>query len=325
MSKIIVDQVQKNGGDVLTLPSTDATSNNQPMVGATNGNLTFSPLALPAADGAANKPVTTDGSAQLQFGAFALPATAGTNGQFLTSNGTDAVWGSGAAGIAADISDDVIGTVVTGSARGNSYSTGSWTTSDGPNGTHYGQNAWDSSYHDETWNMFLGDGYPNGSSQIMYVNSHSGLPHRQMQFANNKRVGHSYRNHYYYQNQTSYGGFYIRVMPIRNNGSSPISVNMYAYASSYSNNHSGCSMVITRQQTVLVLLIQLLLVALGQLLPHTVAITLTTRLLAAAAFLFRQVRRYWLDCFRQPLTRQPMCSSTQTFSTTWIPPLVTAT
>ena len=62
MSKIIVDQVQKNGGDVLTLPSTDATANNQPMVGATNGNLTFSPLSLPAADGGANHPVTTDGS-----------------------------------------------------------------------------------------------------------------------------------------------------------------------------------------------------------------------------------------------------------------------
>ena len=70
MSKIIVDQVQKNGGDVLTLPATDATANNQPLVGATNGNLTFSPLALPAADGTANKPVTTDGSGQLQFGAF---------------------------------------------------------------------------------------------------------------------------------------------------------------------------------------------------------------------------------------------------------------
>ena len=82
MSKIIVDQVQKNGGDVLTLPSTDATANNQPLVGATNGNLTFSPLALPAADGAANKPVTTDGSGQLQFGAFALPATAGIMDSF---------------------------------------------------------------------------------------------------------------------------------------------------------------------------------------------------------------------------------------------------
>lgn len=241
MSKIIVDQVQKNGGDVLTLPATDATTNNQPMVGATNGNLTFSPLALPAADGAANKPVTTDGSAQLQFGAFALPATAGSNGQFLKTNGTDAVWGAGAAGIAADISDDVVGTVVTGSARGNSYSTGAWTTSDGPNGQHYGNNAFGSSNADETWNMFLGDGYPNGSSQSMYVDSHSGLPHRTLQFANNKRVGHIYRNHYYYQNQTGYGGFYIRFMPIRNNSSASINVPIYAYASSYSNTHSGCA------------------------------------------------------------------------------------
>ena len=132
MSKIIVDQVQKNGGDVLTLPATDATANNQPLVGATNGNLTFSPLALPAADGTANKPVTTDGSGQLQFGAFPLPSTAGTNGQFLKSNGTAAEWGGGPAGIALDVSDDVIGTVVTGSARGNSYSSGAWTTSDGP-------------------------------------------------------------------------------------------------------------------------------------------------------------------------------------------------
>ena len=134
MSKIIVDQVQKNGGDVLTLPSTDATANNQPMVGATNGNLTFSPLALPAADGTANTPVTTDGSAQLVW-TFALPATAGSNGQFLQSNGTAAVWGAGAAG-AADISDDVIGTVVTGSAS-NSYSTalGLPVTA---NSTHYG-------------------------------------------------------------------------------------------------------------------------------------------------------------------------------------------
>ena len=70
MSKIIVDQIQKNGGDVLTLPTNDATANNQPIVGSTTGVLSHSPLALPAADGAANRPVTTDGSGQLQFGSF---------------------------------------------------------------------------------------------------------------------------------------------------------------------------------------------------------------------------------------------------------------
>jgi len=241
MSKIIVDQVQKNGGDVLTLPATDATANNQPLVGATNGNLTFSPLALPAADGTANKPVTTDGSGQLQFGAFPIPSTAGNNGQFLKSNGTAAEWGAGPAGIALEVPDDVVGTVVTGSARGNSYSSGAWTTSDGPNGNHYGNNAFGSSNVDETWNMFLGDGYPDGSNTHMYTVSHAGLPHREMQFANNKRVGHSYKNHYYYQNQTSYGGFYVRIMPIRNISSAAINVPIYAYASSYSNSYSGCS------------------------------------------------------------------------------------
>ena len=248
-----------------------------------------------------------------------------SNGQFLQSNGTAAVWGAGAAGIAADISDDVIGTVVTGSARGNSYSTGSWTTSDGPNSTHYGSNAWDASYVDETWNMFLGDGYPNGSSQIMYVDSHSGLPHRTMQFANNKRVGHSFRNQYYYHNQSFYVGFYIRFMPIRNNGSSPVSVQMYAYASSYSNNYSGCSIGYYTPTNSSGTTYSTVTGGVWTTLPHTLAAIITTRLLAAAALLFRQERRYWLDCFRQPLTRRPMCSSTQTFSTTWIPPLVTAT
>ena len=92
MSKIIVDEIQKNGGDTLTLPTTDATANNQPMVGSSSGVLSFSPLALPAADSDANKPVTTDGSAQLQFGGFALPSSAGSSGQVLTSNGTAATW-----------------------------------------------------------------------------------------------------------------------------------------------------------------------------------------------------------------------------------------
>ena len=93
MSKLIVDEIQKNGGDTLTLPSTDATANNQALVGSSAGVLSFSPLALPAADGAANKPVTTDGSGTLQFGGFALPSGAGTDGQVLTSSGgTQAAW-----------------------------------------------------------------------------------------------------------------------------------------------------------------------------------------------------------------------------------------
>lgn len=98
MSKIIVDEIQKNGGDTLTLPSTDATADNQPMVGSSTGALSFSPLAMPSADGDANKPMTTDGSGQLQFGGFALPATAGSDGQVLTSTGTAAAWEAPGAG-----------------------------------------------------------------------------------------------------------------------------------------------------------------------------------------------------------------------------------
>ena len=59
MSKIIVDQIQKNGGTALTVPSADGTAN-QPVVTNGSGVLAFSPLAMPAADGSANYPVKTD-------------------------------------------------------------------------------------------------------------------------------------------------------------------------------------------------------------------------------------------------------------------------
>ena len=239
MSKIIVDQVQKNGGDVLTLPSTDATSNNQPMVGATDGTLSFSPLALPAADGGANHPVTTDGSAQLQFGAFGLPASAGNDGQFLSSNGTDAVWAAGPSPVAVDSdSDEIIGTVVTDTSRGGSYSA-SWTSS-GPNSTWYAYQALAASYHDETWNMFLGDGHPNGTSNAMYSNNNETNNNRVMEFANGQRIGHRRQYRYNYQNSTSYSGNCFRVLPIRNTSDADITVSVKCYASSYSNSqYSG--------------------------------------------------------------------------------------
>lgn len=240
MSKIIVDQVQKNGGDVLTLPSTDATSNNQPVVGATDGVLSFSPLALPAADGAANRPVTTNGSAQLQFGGFAIPASAGTNGQFLSSNGTDAIWAAGPVPHAVDTnSEEIIGTVSTDTARDNVYNNG-WSSS-GPNSTWYAYQALAADYHDETWNMFLGDGRPtdNGTNGF-YSNSDHANNNRVLEFANGRRVGHGWQYRYYYKNATSYSGNCFRVLPIRNAGSGDVTVNVKCFASSYSNSqYSG--------------------------------------------------------------------------------------
>ena len=85
MSKIIVDQIAKNGGTTFTLPSTDGGAN-APLVTNGTGTLAYSPLKLPAADGTANKPITTDGSGQLQFNPSALPAAIGTAGQQLAVN-----------------------------------------------------------------------------------------------------------------------------------------------------------------------------------------------------------------------------------------------
>ena len=85
MSKIIVDQIAKNGGTTFTLPSTDGGAN-APLITNGTGTLGYSPLKLPAADGTANKPITTDGSGQLQFNPNALPAAIGTSGQQLAVN-----------------------------------------------------------------------------------------------------------------------------------------------------------------------------------------------------------------------------------------------
>ena len=243
MSKIIVDEIQKNGGDTLTLPATDATANNQPMVGSSAGVLSFSPLALPAADGTANSPVTTDGSGQLGFHSFPLPATAGTAGQYLTTDGTSPSWG----GIdnsplpAENDSNDIIGTVVTESSQGNGYSTGAWTSS-GPYTTYrHDQYFSDTNSALQGWNMFLGDGAPAGSTEIFYSDNTSNNQQRVLQYSNNERVGYNYRFNYYYQNNTSYGGLTWRWLPIRNKSASDINVTIYAYASTYST-YCGCAL-----------------------------------------------------------------------------------
>jgi len=96
MSKVIVDQIQKNGGTTFTLPAADGTAANKPLVTNGSGTLAFSPLSMPAADGTANKPLVTDGSGQLAFSPNVLPAALGTTGQFLkvNSGATATEWGT---------------------------------------------------------------------------------------------------------------------------------------------------------------------------------------------------------------------------------------
>lgn len=241
MSKIIVDQIQKNGGDVLTLPATDATANNQALVGSTTGALTFSPLALPAADGAANKPVTTDGAGQLQFGGFALPAGAGSNGQVLTTNGTAASWDSASPGLPVDTNSDLlIGTIETQTARDNAYSSGGWSSSDSKGQNYAPENAFNDSHDDVTWNLFLGDGDPHLTTGTkMFANNYMGNNVRQLVFAHHNRVGNWFKYYYYDINQTSYGGHTFRVLPIRNSSNAAINVTVKAKYSSYTSNQGA--------------------------------------------------------------------------------------
>ena len=177
----------------------------------------------------------------------------------------------------------------------------------GPNGSHEAHNAFGGTNAEETWNMFLGDGYPDGSTQIMYTVSHAGLPHRALEFAN-KRVGHNWKNHYYYQNQTSYGGFYIRFMPIRNNGNAAVNVPIYAYASSYKQVSTAVVHgVISHRQTAVVRFTRLLPAERGRIRVLTPAAITTTTSLVVRLYLYRQEQPFWLACAHQRSTRQPMC------------------
>lgn len=211
MSKIIVDEIQKNGGDALTLPTTDATVNNQPMVGSTSGVLSFGPTALPASDG--------------------------TSGQYLTANGSGgSTWVSVAepSSVAAD-SVLSVGMVMSSSQRDNLYSSGEWS-SNGPANTNYYNRLSDADSILQAWNMLLGDGNPDstvsGTNQTatMFFSGDSGQQFsRQTIFAHNKRLGHNMKNFYYQDNASTgnnYAGVTWSAIPIRNSGSSSATITL---------------------------------------------------------------------------------------------------
>lgn len=251
MSKLIVDEIQKNGGDSLTLPNTDATANNQALVGSSAGVLSFSPLALPAADGAANKPVTTDGSGTLQFGGFPLPTGAGSDGQLLTSTGSAAAWETL---VTSPLPNDNIlstGMVISSSQRQNLYSTGQWSSS-GPDSTYYNRLS-SAAMINQAWNMLLGDGRPDettamdSSTDRMFYSGDSGQQfHREKIFAHNRRLGHNFKNLYYYDNAGTgqdYPGITISCLPIRNHASSGSTNVTFKVSRSGGSNYGGTGIV----------------------------------------------------------------------------------
>ncbi len=212
MSKLIVDQIAKNGGV---------------------------PLTIPAADGVANAVIKSDGAGALGFTGFGLPSTAGTVGQLVTKGaGTTSTWATPGPAAPTD-SIDIIGSLVTTSARQNVYSTGEWSSS----------GAWTTYYHSwqdansiiQGWNMFLGDGYPNGTSQHMYSNDgESNSFQRKFEYANGDRIGRNNADMFYYDNVTSnYAGVTWRCMPIRNTSAGEVSRTFETYLSSKDSNYGG--------------------------------------------------------------------------------------
>jgi hypothetical protein len=178
-------------------------------------------LSFPTADGANNQVIKTDGSGNLGF--ITLTTIAAPTDNIAPADGVT-----------------LFGSVVTSSARQNGVANESWTTS-GPWTTYTNENATggSASYTTQAWNMFLGDGYPDGTSELTYSGDFIGHPQRQMQFANNNRTGWSKMQHYY-KNSTSYSGVTWRVMPIRNTTASPITRTVYFNYSSYGS-YSGSS------------------------------------------------------------------------------------
>lgn len=168
--------------------------------------------------------------------AFSLPSTDGTAGQLLKTDG------AGNLSFVAPPADTVIqadnaltyASVFTASARGNIYSTGEWTSS-GPNSTYNNATAagTNATYTHQSFNMFLGDGYPNGTTQIMYAGDFRGLEYRTMLYAANDRLGHNQRELFYYENNTSYNGTSWHVLPVRNTTGTAITRTLSFSYSSY--------------------------------------------------------------------------------------------
>ena len=134
--------------------------------------------------------------------------------------------------------NNIYGSVMTASARGNIYSTGTWTSS-GPNSTYQNATAAGTTpiYTHMSWNMFLSDGYPNGTTEIMYSGDLRGLEYRTKLYSANNRLGHNYRELFYFRNASSYGGVSWHVMPVSNTTGSSITKSLsYMYSAYYTYN-----------------------------------------------------------------------------------------
>ena len=171
-----------------------------------------------------------------------IPSVDGTAGQFISSDGSGTLSFTTPPPntVVPDDSDTLIGSVVSNSSRQNVYSTGEWSSS-GPWTTYY--HSWqDANSIVQGWNMFMGDGHADGTSQYMFVNDGENAMTRVKEFAWNKRLGNHYKDYFHYDNVTNqYSGVTWRCIPVRNTTNASITRSFNAYLSSYDANYGGCS------------------------------------------------------------------------------------
>ena len=134
----------------------------------------------------------------------------------------------------------IIGSVISNSARNNVYSTGEWSSSSAWT-TYY--NSWqDAASRTQGFNMFMGDGYPSGTTQIMYANDGENAMSRTVEYAHRQRIGNKDKDYFYYDNITSnYAGISLRCIPIRNTTNASISRTMNIMLSAYDSTYGGAA------------------------------------------------------------------------------------
>jgi hypothetical protein len=171
---------------------------------------------------------------------------AGAAGAAGSTGSTGAAGAAGVDGEDATIPEDsinTIGSVVSNSARANVFSTGAWSAA-GPQ-TNY-MHSWASDTNDikQGFNMFMGDGYPNGTSQNMYTNdSESNAMTRVREYAHGNRLGNFQKGYFQESNSTNYCGLTWRCIPVRNTTDSAITKTLSTYLSSRDTNWNGRSIV----------------------------------------------------------------------------------
>ena len=162
---------------------------------------------------------------------------------FKTTTSAFGAAAAGAGGTAVDkiIPDDahnLVGSVVTSSSRQNVYSSGEWA-DQGPWTTYY--NNWQNEQsRTQGWNMFMGDGYPNGTNHYKWSNDSASNEHRIIEWGQEKRMGFFYRDRFEYDNATGqYSGCTWRCMPVRNTTSASITRSFSTSRSGSGGNYGG--------------------------------------------------------------------------------------